>query len=87
MISSIVYLLCAVTSVVCTCLLFFNYRRSRTQLLFWSAICFLGLSLNNILLFVDLVLTASTTDLSALRALPAALGLSALVSGFAWDTP
>lgn len=87
MISSVVYLLCAVTSVVCTCLLFYNYRKSRSQLLFWSAICFLGLSINNILLFIDLVLTGPTTDLSAARALPAALGFAALVSGFAWDTP
>lgn len=87
MISSIVYLLCALTSVLCTVLLYLNYRKNKTNLLFWSAICFFCLSLNNILLFVDLVLTAPTTDLSVIRTLPAAVGFAVLVSNFAWDKP
>lgn len=87
MISSIVYMLCAATSTICAILLYMNYRRSRTKLLFWSGVCFTGLALNNIILVVDLVLTGPTVDLTVYRALPAAVGLAALVSGFAWDTP
>jgi hypothetical protein len=51
-----VYLLCAVTSIVCAALLFRGYRAHRTRLLFWSSLCFMGLALNNVLLFVDLVM-------------------------------
>ncbi len=87
MISSIVYLLCAFTSIACTTLLFLKYRRNQTKLLFWCAICFFGLALNNILLVVDLVLTPPTFDLLTVRSVPAALGFAALVTGFAWDMP
>jgi hypothetical protein len=51
-----VYLLCAITSIVCAALLFRGYRANRTNLLFWSSLCFMGLALNNVLLFVDLVM-------------------------------
>lgn len=87
MISTIVYLLCALTSIACAVLLFFKYRRTKTKLIFWCAICFFGLALNNILLVVDLVLTPPTLDLFVIRSVPAALGFVALVTGFAWDTP
>jgi hypothetical protein len=51
-----VYLLCAITSIVCALLLFRGYRANRTRLLFFSSLCFMGLALNNVLLFVDLVI-------------------------------
>lgn len=54
-----VYALCAITSVVCAVLLVNGYRRSRTRLLFWSGLCFAGLAVNNVLLFVDLVVVPS----------------------------
>lgn len=50
----IVYLLCALTSVACTVLLFRGFRRSRMALLFWSSAAFFAFALANILLFVDL---------------------------------
>lgn len=87
MISSIVYMLCAFTSIVCATLLFLKYRKNKTKLLFWCAVCFIGLSLNNILLVVDMVLMPTSIDLFTIRAVPAAIGLAALVTGFAWDTP
>ena len=49
-----VYTLCAATSILCAWLLFRGYRRHRTRLLFWSALCFSGLALNNALLLFDL---------------------------------
>jgi hypothetical protein len=79
-----VYVLCAVTSLVCGLLLFRGYRASRTRLLLWSSLCFLGFFLNNALLFVDLVV-APQIDLSLLRN---GVGLSALVLllyGLIWD--
>lgn len=86
MISALVYLLCALTSVLCVALLYRNYRRNKTRLLLWSGICFLGLALNNILLFIDLVL-APQIDLSVVRTLPAVFGFGALIWGFVWDNP
>ena len=51
-----VYILCALTSLFCAVLLFRSYRKQRTRLLMWSTLCFVGLAINNLLLFVDLVL-------------------------------
>ena len=51
-----VYLLCAITSTVCGVLLFGGYRSSKTRLLFWASLCFLGLAINNVMLFIDLII-------------------------------
>lgn len=75
-----VYLLCALTSLACAILLYRGYRRSRTRLLFWSSLCFAGLVLNNVLLFVDLVVVPEV-DLRMLRAWIALVSLSLLIYG------
>jgi hypothetical protein len=75
-----VYLLCALTSFVCAVLLLRGYRASRTPLLFWSCLCFVGLALNNVLLFVDLVVVPEF-DLRVLRAGTALASLALLVYG------
>ena len=62
-----VYILCALTSLGCTLLLIGRYRKTRVDLLFWSAIAFLLLTVTNILLFVDLVLLGPNFDLSIFR--------------------
>lgn len=51
----IVYALCAITSLVCALLLLRGYLRFRTKLLLSCCVCFAGLALNNIVLFIDLV--------------------------------
>ena len=48
----IVYGLCVITSAMCAWLLLRGYARSRVPLLMWSGLCFVGLTLNNLLLFV-----------------------------------
>lgn len=50
-VATAVYILCAVTSVLCAGLLVRSYLRSRVRLLLWSALCFVGLAVNNVLLF------------------------------------
>lgn len=55
MIGKIVYILCALTSFGCTLLLIARYRKTRVDLLFWSALAFFAFTATNILLFVDLV--------------------------------
>ena len=80
MIASVIYALCALTSIVCAILLLRGYRESRARLLFWAAICFTGLAVNNILLFVDLRVIPEA-DLSVWRSIPAVLGVSAFLYG------
>jgi len=43
------------------------YRASRVRLLFWSMLCFAGLTAVNVLLFVDLVTLANGPDLMLWR--------------------
>ena len=80
----IVYLLCLATSLACAVLLLRAYRQSRARLLFWSGLCFVGLALNNALLYVDLVVFPQV-DLFAVRSLPTLAGLLLLIYGLIWD--
>ena len=85
MIAGAVYLLCAFTSLLCTVLLVRGFRRTRLRLLMWSAVCFTGLAVNNIVLVIDLMIVP-TVDLSTWRLIPAALGLASLVFGLVWES-
>lgn len=78
----VLYALAVLTCLACTLLLYRGYVRSRTPLLFWSALCFVGLSLNNLLLFFDLVLFPTEIDLRAYRLAAALVGLGFLLYGF-----
>lgn len=80
-----VYLLCAVTSVLCAALLLRGYLRSRTPLLFWSCLCFGGLAANNVLLFVDLVVMPEYPDLSLPRAIVGVASVAVLLVGLVWE--
>jgi hypothetical protein len=75
-----VYTLCALTSVACAVLLFRGYRATRTRLLFWSSLCFLGLAINNVLLLADAVFVTGL-DLSLWRGATALLGMLVLLYG------
>lgn len=75
-----VYLLCAATSIVCGVLLLRGYHLSKTQLLFWASLCFLGLAINNVILFVDLIILPGV-DLFWWRTLPAVGGMVILLYG------
>jgi hypothetical protein len=79
-----VYILCGVTSVCCAILLLRGYRQSRTKLLFWSSLCFVGLALNNVLLFVDLIIVPAM-DLSLARNFVALLAMMILLFGLIWE--
>jgi hypothetical protein len=79
-----VYILCAATSVACAVLLLQGYRENHTKLLFWSALCFAGLALNNILLFLDLVIFPDT-NLSMIRSAVALAAMTLLLFGLIWE--
>lgn len=78
--AALVYALCALTSLACAVLLLRGYQRSGYTLLLWSGLCFVGLSLNNAILLVDLFLVPSV-DLAIWRKLPAVGGVVALLYG------
>jgi hypothetical protein len=84
-IGSVVYVLCALTSLACAVLLVRGYRRSGARLLLWSGVCFAGLALNNAVLFVDFRMLPEL-DLSLWRTLPALLGIAALMYGLVWES-
>lgn len=79
------YALCALTSLACAWLLLRGYARSKVRLLLWSGLCFAGLALNNVLLFIDLRVLPDT-DLSLWRMLPALAGVGILIYGLVWET-
>jgi hypothetical protein len=83
--ATIVYALCAVTSVACAWLLLRSWMRSRFRLLLWSGLCFAGLAINNILLFVD-VRVLPEIDLSVWRTIPAVIAVMVLIFGLVWET-
>lgn len=48
-----IYTLCFLTSLACAWLLLRSYRRTGHRLLFWSGLCFVGMTLNNVFLLLD----------------------------------
>jgi hypothetical protein len=85
MIAASVYLLCAVASLVCMFLLGYRFVQTRSRLLFWSALCFVGLALNNALLFIDLVVFPTEIDLQVARLIASSGGVGLLLFGFIWE--
>lgn len=78
------YLLAVLTCLACTVLLVREYARTRARLLLWSALCFVGLSLNNILLFVDMAMLPNL-DLRVVRLLAALAGMMFLLYAFIFE--
>ena len=81
----VVYTLCFITCVISAVLLIRGYRRARVPLLFWVALCFIGLSANNFILIID-VLVIPTVDLLPVRQLVQIGSLVVLLYGFIWKT-
>jgi hypothetical protein len=82
MMASIVYFMCALASSVCAFLLVRYYKKVQAPLLLWSAVGFLCLSINNVVLFIDLVIIPHGVDLSLARVTIASLGMGFMLYGF-----
>lgn len=80
-----VYVLCALTSALCAGLLTRAYLRGRMRLLLWSALCFCGLALHNLLLVVDR-LVVPDVDLLLLRDATGLAAVSVLLFGLIWES-
>lgn len=84
--AEIVYLLGALTTLLCAVLLFRGYVNGRKRLLLWSALCFAGLTISNALLFIDLVIIGPGISLYTWRLGTAAGAMLLLVYGLVWDS-
>jgi hypothetical protein len=80
-----VYILGALTTLLCAVLLLRAYFRGRRRLLLWSGLCFSGLTVSNALLFIDLVILPAATSLYTLRLATAAIAMLLLVYGLIWE--
>jgi hypothetical protein len=81
-----VYILCAITSILCAGLLLRGYRATRTRLLFWASLCFVFLAINNVVLYIDLVILPVLPDLFWYRNTAAVIGMLLLVFGLTWES-
>jgi hypothetical protein len=82
--AALIYSFCALTALTCAVLLLRGYQRSRMDLLFWSGLCFLGLTASNVFLVLDRIVYPDV-DLSGPRLWSAFLGLMLLVFGLLWE--
>lgn len=79
-----VYLLCFLTAGACALLLARTYWRTGMRLLLWSALCFLFLAGNSLVVILDL-LVFREVDLSPVRTLFSLAAVCVLLFGFIWD--
>ena len=84
-VATVVYVVCAVTSVLCAALLVRSWLRSRVRLLLWSALCFVGLAVNNVLLVIDKEVVPDI-DLQVLRDVSGLVAVSLLLFGLIWES-
>ena len=77
--------LAVLTSFACTVFLFRGYAASGVRLLLWSGLCFVFLTLNNLLLFLDLVVFPAI-DFRPYRQAAALVAILLLLYGFIWET-
>ena len=84
MIAKIVYTLCALTSFACAFLLLRSYWQTKFRLLFWSRLCFFGLTLNNVFLVLDRLVLPSV-DLQPVRLTAALTGILLLLYGLSYE--
>jgi hypothetical protein len=83
--ASLVYILGALTTSLCAVLLLRAYLRVRRKLLLWSGLCFAGLTVSNVLLFIDLVITPPDVSLYLWRLGTAAGAMTLLLFGLIWE--
>ena len=81
---TLVYTLCFATSSLCAFLLGRSFRRTRSRLLFWSALCFVLLAVVNFVVVLDM-LVYPDIDLRPIRLWLSLVAVSVLLFGFIWD--
>ena len=83
--AALIYALCALTSLACSVFLWRAWSAAGHRLLFWSALCFAGLTLNNVLLVLDKVIYPVEVDLIGWRLVAALSAVLLLLFGMIWE--
>ena len=82
---SIIYFLCALTSLGAAALHWRGFRRTRQRLLYWSALCFAIMAVSNGLLILDLVVLPDVYLLTS-RSIVTQIALLVLIYGLIFES-
>ena len=82
--AAIIYTLCTLTALLCAVMLLRAFGRTHYRLLLWSGLCFVGLTLNNLMLVLD-KLAFPDIDLSVVRTAIALAAMIVLLYGLIWE--
>jgi hypothetical protein len=82
--SVVIYSLCALTCLASAWLLLRGYMRMRHRMLFWSGLCFVGLTISNLILVLDRVVFPDI-DISTPRLFAALVAIALLLYGLIWE--
>jgi hypothetical protein len=84
--ASLVYLLGTIVTLLCAILLLRAYHGVRMKLLLWSGLCFVGLTVSNALLCIDLILLPEAINLYMWRLASAAGAMLLLIYGLVFES-
>jgi hypothetical protein len=79
------YIISCLSTLLCAILLLRAYDNVRKRLLLWSGLCFVALTVSNILVVADLVLFPKI-DLYSYRLGSAAIAMVLLLYGLIWES-
>lgn len=82
--AELIYGLCTLLSTVIAIMLWRQHRRSPTRMIYWTALCFSGLALGNLLLVVDKLVFAEL-DLRLLRHSVSLVSIGLLLFGLVYE--
>jgi hypothetical protein len=80
-----IYSLCFLTCLGCGFLLLRGYGRNGARLLLWTGACFCMLSLNNLIVLLDLVIFVQE-DLQGWRLAASLAAVATLIVGLVWES-
>jgi hypothetical protein len=79
---ALTYALCALTALACAIMLLIGARKTGSRMLFWSGLCFAGLSVSNALIAVDAM---TVPDLGMLRLGVSLVSVALLLYGLVFE--
>ena len=79
------YALTSLTTLLCAVLLLRAYENVRKRLLLWSGLCFVGLTISNVLVILDNVIFPQI-DLYSYRLGSTAVAMALLLFGLVWES-
>ena len=82
--AELIYGSCALLSLAIATMLWRQHRRGASRLIFWTAWCFSGLALSNVLLVVDKVFVPQV-DLAAIRHAVSLVSIGLLLFGLVYE--